>query len=213
MMKNAGHICAKCIYKILNRLRLQGAVINFKYNNSGSANVIETLFNQIYEETDILTVIGPLVSHRHIIGKWCPDNSDFIFSRIFINLQIPRADIKSQTSLILAQFWLLSWELSAFEGPIDFGKCCPDDSDFSLYCIFIRLTGNEDSHKILDEFDFGSDWTIHMTVTCPLDVKWGKCRPTDSDYIFKWLFIIPDNKTDITSPTSMILAQFWLLVW
>ena len=33
--------------------------------------------------------------------------------------------------------------------------------------IFIRLAGNEDSHKILDVFDFGADRIIHMRVTCP----------------------------------------------
>ena len=31
----------------------------------------------------------------------------------------------------------------------------------------IKLAGNEDSHKISDEFDFGTDWTIHFGVTHP----------------------------------------------
>ena len=53
-------------------------------------------------------------------------------------------------------------------GPIDFGKCFPADSDFIFYRIFIRLADNEDSHKTLDEFDFGSDGNIHMIVACPL---------------------------------------------
>ena len=34
---------------MFNRLRPPGVAINFEYNNSESANVIETLFNQIYE--------------------------------------------------------------------------------------------------------------------------------------------------------------------
>ena len=48
--------------------------------------------------------------------------------------------------------------------PIDlpWGKCCPEDSDFIFDQSFIKLRGNEDSHKILDEFDFGPDWTIHL---------------------------------------------------
>ena len=46
-MKNVGHICDKCIYKMYNRLRLPGIVIHFEYNNSESANVIETLFNKL----------------------------------------------------------------------------------------------------------------------------------------------------------------------
>ena len=48
-MKNAGHICDKCIYKMYNRLHLPDVAIHFEYNNSESAKVIETLFNQIYE--------------------------------------------------------------------------------------------------------------------------------------------------------------------
>ena len=48
-MKNAGHICDKRIDTIYIQLRLPGVVIRFEYDNSESANVIETLFNRIYE--------------------------------------------------------------------------------------------------------------------------------------------------------------------
>ena len=51
-MKNARHICDKCIYKMYNRLCLPGIVIHFKYNNSKNPNVIERLFNQMYEQTE-----------------------------------------------------------------------------------------------------------------------------------------------------------------
>ena len=67
----------------------------------------------------------------------------------------------------LAQFRLLAWELPDLEGPVDFRKC-PGDSDFIFDQIFIRFTGNEDSHKIFDEFDFEADGTIDMRITCPL---------------------------------------------
>ena len=53
-MKNAGYFCDKCIYI---RLRLPGVVIHLEHN-SESAHVMETLYNQIYEYTAILTVIG-----------------------------------------------------------------------------------------------------------------------------------------------------------
>ena len=48
MIKNARHICDKCIY---NRLGLPGIVIHFEYNisNSESANVMEMLLNQIHD--------------------------------------------------------------------------------------------------------------------------------------------------------------------
>ena len=43
-------------------------------------------------------------------------------------------------------------ELSAFETPINFGKCCPDKNDFILDQMFIRLADNEDSHTLLNVF-------------------------------------------------------------
>ena len=33
--------------------------------------------------------------------------------------------------------------------------------------IFVILAGNEDNYNISDEFDFGSDWTIHFGVIRP----------------------------------------------
>ena len=50
------------------------------------------------------------------------------------------------------------------EGPIDFGKCCLDNSDLLFDRLFIRLAGNMDSYKILDKFHIGADQTIHMRV-------------------------------------------------
>ena len=71
-------------------------------------------------------------------------------------------------TLTLVHFRLLALELPALEGPIDFGKCCPDDSNVIFDRNFIRLAGNEDSQNILEEFEFGSDRTIHMRVTSSL---------------------------------------------
>ena len=53
-MKNVGHICDKYMYidKIYNQMHLLGIVIHFEYNNSESANVLEMLFNQVYEKTE-----------------------------------------------------------------------------------------------------------------------------------------------------------------
>ena len=41
-------------------------------------------------------------------------------------------------------------------------------SPFIFDRIFIRLAGNEDSHKIMVRLDFGSDPMIGMRVTCHL---------------------------------------------
>ena len=67
-----------------------------------------------------------------------------------------------QTSSILA------WELAVLEGAIDLGKCCPNDSDFIFDRIFIRLADNVNNPNIFDEFESGSDRTIHMRDTCHL---------------------------------------------
>ena len=58
--------------------------------------------------------------------------------------------------------------LDISENPNQKKKCCPDYSDFIFDQIFIRLAGNEDSRKILDEFNFKADRMIHRRVTCPL---------------------------------------------
>ena len=57
----------------------------------------------------------------------------------------------------------MACELPTLEGLLDFGKCCPDDRDFIFDRISIRLADKEDSRKILDEFDLGSDRTIYMS--------------------------------------------------
>ena len=81
------------------------------------------------------------------------------FIKSVSNLQVMRTGIKSGTSSVLAHFPLLARELSALEGPIDFGKCL-DNSHFIFDQIFMRLAGNEDSHEISDKFEFGLDWTF-----------------------------------------------------
>ena len=47
------------------------------------------------------------------------------------------------------------------------GKLLSEDSDFIYDRSFVKLAGNECSHKISDEFDFGPDRTIHFGVTRP----------------------------------------------
>ena len=51
--------------------------------------------------------------------------------------------------------------------PIDlkWRKCCPIDSVFIFYLIFIRLAVNQDRHKISKNFEFGPDQTILFGVT------------------------------------------------
>ena len=47
------------------------------------------------------------------------------------------------------------------------GKWCLQASSFILYQIVIKFAGNQDRHKISDEFKFQPDWISHLGVTCP----------------------------------------------
>ena len=57
--------------------------------------------------------------------------------------------------------------------PIDFewGKWCRHLFSVAMNSDFIKLTGNEDRHKILDRFEFWSYLTSHFGVACPSAVK------------------------------------------
>ena len=47
------------------------------------------------------------------------------------------------------------------------GKWCLQASSFIFDRIFVKLAGNQDSHKISDEFEFQLDRISHFGVTCP----------------------------------------------
>ena len=47
------------------------------------------------------------------------------------------------------------------------GKWCVQASLFIFDRIFIKLAGNQDRHKISDEFEIRPDWISHLGVTCP----------------------------------------------
>ena len=68
-----------------------------------------------------------------------------------------------------AKLWL-PWQQKA---PIDliWGKRCLRANTFSFDPIFIKVAGNEDGHKISDEFEFWPDQTTPFGVRCPLASK------------------------------------------
>ena len=47
------------------------------------------------------------------------------------------------------------------------GKCCVHASSFIFYQVIIKVAGNQERHKSLDEFDFGLDQATNFGVTCP----------------------------------------------
>ena len=52
------------------------------------------------------------------------------------------------------------------------GKWCLQASSFIFYRIFVKLAGNQDRHKISDEFKFRPDQISHFGVIC----RWGQIR-------------------------------------
>ena len=59
------------------------------------------------------------------------------------------------------------------------GKWCLQASSFIFDQIFVKLAGNQDRHKISDEFEFRPDRISHFGVTCPcgqikfsIDILW-----------------------------------------
>ena len=47
------------------------------------------------------------------------------------------------------------------------GKWCLQASSFIFDRIFVKLAGNQNGHKISDEFEFRPDRISHLGVTCP----------------------------------------------
>ena len=68
------------------------------------------------------------------------------------------------------------------------GKCCLHANSFILDRIIIKVAGNQDRHKISDEFDFRLDQTTHFGVTCPWMTKilyfrtWISLRPVGQSW-------------------------------
>ena len=52
------------------------------------------------------------------------------------------------------------------------GKYCLQASSFIFDWILVKLTGNQDRHKISEEFEFRPDRISHFGVTCP----WGRTK-------------------------------------
>ena len=112
------------------------------------------------------------------MGKCCPIDNYFIFHWSFVTLAgnedihkiSDKFDFGPNRSI---HFWSYCHWATEKDFPIDlqWRKCCPDNSYFTFDRIFINLAGNQDSYKILDEFEFRQDRIIHFGVTCPWVAK------------------------------------------
>ena len=92
--------------------------------------------------------------------------SRLLLIRSFLYLQVTRTCIKSRTSSNFSQIGPLTTELAALERlkisrRLIMGKCCIHASSFIFDRIIIKVAGNQDRQKNLDEFDFRPDKTTH----------------------------------------------------
>ena len=83
---------------------------------------------------------------------------------VFIKLTGNEESIKSRTSSNFDHIWPVILELRALER---WKKLCLQLFLVTFDWIFIKLAGNKDSHKSLNEFEFGPDRIIHFGVIRP----------------------------------------------
>ena len=91
----------------------------------------------------------------------------------FLYLQITRTCIKSRTFEFLPDRTTDDRVIrpSAFPLTLNGENGVSIFSPVTMNSDFIKLTGNEDRHKIVDRFEFWSYLTSHFGVTCPSAVK------------------------------------------
>ena len=128
-------------------------------------------FGQIGPLTMELAALERLkISHRLTMGKWCLQGSLFIFDRIFVKLAGNQDSHKISHEFEFRLNWISHFGVTCPCGQIKF-------SIDVLWClhlflvvfdlILFILAGNEDMHKVSDEFDFRPDWTTDYGVSCP----------------------------------------------
>ena len=124
------------------------------------------------------------ISHRLIMGKCC--------------LQASLLDRISHFVVTCPCWWI--------KFSIDILWCLHLFSVVFNPILFI-LAGNEDMHKISEEYDFRPDWTTDYGVSCPWASKnvhlMGKRCLQASSFIFDWIFIkLAGNQEAIKSQMS-----------
>ena len=75
---------------------------------------------------------------------------------------------------------------------------------------FIKLTGNEDRHKISDGFEFWSYLTSHFGVTCPSAVKKNNVSSFSQSPLIGSLSNLQVMRTGIKARTSLNLGRIGL---
>ena len=118
------------------------------------------------------------------------ENNVSTFSRLFfiwsfLYLQVTRTCIKSRTSSNFCQIGPLTMELYTLERShwLWMVKMCLHLFSVAMNSDFIKLTGNEARHKILDRFEFGRIWPVILEL--PALQRWKKMYPAFLSHL--WL--------------------------
>ena len=128
-------------------------------------------FGQIGPLTVELAALEHLkISHRLIMGKWCLQASSFIFYRIFVKLAGNKDSHKISDEFEFQLDRISHFGVTCPCGRIKFSTdilWCLHLFSVVFYPILFILAGNENIHKISDEFDFRPYWTTDYGVSCP----------------------------------------------
>ena len=73
--------------------------------------------------------------------------------------------------------------------------------------VFIKLTGNNDSHKILDRLEFRLNLTSHFGVTCPVAVKENDVSSFSPVPLIRYMSKMQVTRTGIKARTSSNLGR------
>ena len=94
------------------------------------------------------------------------------------------------------------------------GKRCLQASSFIFDRIFVKLAGNQDSHKISDEFEFQLVRISHFGVTCPygrikfsVDIQYYDVSTFSQLFLIRFFLYLQVTRTCIKSQTSLTFGQ------
>ena len=101
------------------------------------------------------------------------------------------------------------------------GKWCLQASPFIFYRIFVKLAGNQDSHKISDKFEFWLDRISHFRVICPcgqikfsIDILWNlQVQSTFQTEFFVTIFSGTVRPRRLKLGTHMGSGQLYHVYW
>ena len=94
------------------------------------------------------------------------------------------------------------------------GKWCLHASSFIFDRFIIKVAGNQDRHKGLVEFDFGTNQTTHFGVTCS--------RETKISHFWTWISLKPVGQSwsnfmysiiGVGERLHRVLGQIWSNLW